>query len=215
MCVNLAPLKLFSLKINLSASLCISLQEPKSSNGCAPVWPEVHHWSRALSKACLLVFHKRTLHFPNYTDPEIQALTRLSRERGVLKGCFTSRSVGWIQCENSKLVKSTWSSIQRFYFLYFRVKWEKRAGLDLIHCEMKSRLFITEWNQTWMQVRNWMCATSSPLKYCHVWGCFLTGMWRLEARFIFENISMHLNSNTYFINAAYLPLFALNQCIGH
>ncbi len=65
---------------------------------------------------------------PNtYTDPEIQALTRLSRERGVLKGCFTSRSVGWIQCENSKLVKSTWSSIQRFYFLYFRVKWEKKG----------------------------------------------------------------------------------------
>lgn len=92
-------------------SLCISLQEPKRSNGCAPVWPEVHHWSRALSKACLLVFHKWTLYFPNtYIDPEIQALTRLSRERGVLKGCFTSRNVGWIQYENSKLVKSTFQS---------------------------------------------------------------------------------------------------------
>lgn len=97
--------------------LCISLQELKRSNGCVPVWPEVHHWSRALSKVCLLVFHKWTLYFPNtYTDPEIQALTRLSRERGVRKRCFTSPNVGWIQCENSKLVKSTWNRIHPFYF---------------------------------------------------------------------------------------------------
>lgn len=98
-------------------SLCISLQELKRSNGCAPVWPEVHHWSRALSNVCLLVFHKWTLYFPNtYTDPEIQASTRLSRERGVRKRCFTSPNVGWIECENSKLVKSTWNRIHPFCF---------------------------------------------------------------------------------------------------
>lgn len=128
MCVNLAPLKLFSLKINLSAFSLHIASGTKRSNGCAPVWPEVHHWSRALSKACLLVFHKWTLYFPNtYIDPEIQALTRLSRERGVLKGCFTSWNVGWIQCENSKLVKSTWNSIHPFYFSISEANGKKKG----------------------------------------------------------------------------------------
>lgn len=90
---------------NLSAQMVVHPCDPKYIIDQGP-----------FQKVCLLVFHKWTLYFPNtYTDPEIQALTRLSRERGVRKGCFTSPNVGWIQSENSKLVKST-EFTPSFYF---------------------------------------------------------------------------------------------------